>query len=180
MSTLYRSPGYPCPASVSSDYRVSQGLLEFPRMKGVDVASKIRAKQELGVSADPPTLDGSISIPSNASWEPLRIGLSSSTIHDPTDRQKGGRHVEPRGAVTPCSCYTGRFPDPSPLTPRGPKVAVSPCFYQASRPQSAILYRPLLSHIEKFSSLQMGAVELSCKWFPYLLLDMNRAQVALT
>jgi hypothetical protein len=56
----------------------------------------------------------------------LRIGLSSSTIHDPTDRQKGGRHVEPRGAVTPCSCYTGRFPDPSPLTPRGPRLPYRP------------------------------------------------------
>jgi hypothetical protein len=26
----------------------------------------------------------------------------------------------------------------------------------------------------------MGARELSCKWFPYLLLDMNGAQIALT
>jgi hypothetical protein len=179
MSTLYRSPGYPCPASVSSDYRVSQDLLEFPRMKGVDVCSKIRAKQELGVSADPPILDGSVSIPSNASWEPLRIGLSSSTIHDPTDRQKGGRRVEPRGAVTPCSCYTGRFPDPSPLTPRGPRL---PCRLLLSSLKASIcdLISSPLSHIEKFSSLQVGAGELSCKWFPYLLLDMNRAQVALT
>jgi hypothetical protein len=56
------------------------GFARIPKYESVDVASKIRAKQEPGVSVDPPTLDGSVSIPSNASWEPLRFRISSTII----------------------------------------------------------------------------------------------------
>lgn len=157
MSTLYRSPGYPCPASVSSDYRVSQDLLEFPRTKVFLVLECFKDKSKTrtrGFCWSPK--------PQRLSINSLKSVMGTFEIwniihHHPADRQKGGRCVaEPRGAVIPCSCYTGRFPDPSPLTPIGQGCLVALLLSRLKASICDLISSPYFSYRKFFFSADGG------------------------